>query len=796
MKDLLQLQSYWGVFMASSRSLLALSASLSVLALGAPAAAEPLQNQGQLENIVVTAQKRVEDIKEVPLSVSVVSGSELTEAHTADYEDLTRSVPGIAFSNDGGAGLDRIEIRGVSSTAGSPTVSMYMNDVPITMPNLINTGASQPRFFDLDHIEVLRGPQGTLYGSSSMGGSIKFVTHEPELDKYSGSGYLDISGTQHGGVNYEGNAVVNIPLVPGKLGLRAGFDDDHESGYIDHLGSNGAVDRKGTNAQDFMTGRLVVKWQATDDLVIEPELNFQRTVIGDTSVFYLSDPLYDQSKLVKESGHDDMIIPSLTVRDDLHWADLTSVSSYFWRHYPRTQDGTFYNSVLLEGELAGDPTLVTNYPNVDPTPVGSIPSAAYITPLFRQFSEEVRLTSKTMEETGKPYSWIGGVFFSDFKLHLADNEYMNGLSSKIGQLYGASAHDILSTVLQDNGLTNQSYNDFLLRGLDEVYMQNYTEDQKQYAVFGEFTYQIFEHLKATVGLRILHSTDSINGIGGTYFNADAQPTYSGSTNYDGYTPKFSLSYDLGNGSLYASGTKGVRLGGFNEPVPVFACQGDLANLGISKTPANFQADSLWSYEAGTKLALFGNRVSIDAAGYYIDWHNVQQQIALVTCGYDFTANAGNARSYGGEAEIRAKVTPELELTASGSGTAATLTSVSGGSGASVGQSLIGVPDWTFSFGGNYTRPLEGDDAWFLRADYSITGPSHGAFNLRDPDYSRPSYGLVNASFGLIWKGVQWQLYGKNLADSKMVIQHPNLLSVSQGYVPRPLTVGLSASAKF
>ncbi len=775
------------------RAVLALSTSAIAVAPFAVLAADPSQT---LENIVVTAQKRTEDIKDVPLSVSVISGQELTEAHTADYEDLTRSVPGVSFSSEGGPGLDRIEMRGVASAAGSPTVSMYMNDVPITMPNLINTGASQPRFFDLDHIEVLRGPQGTLYGSSSMGGSIKFVTHEPEFDGYSGSVYGDLSGTENGGVNYEANAVVNIPLVPGKLALRAGFDDDHQSGYIDHLDANGAVDRSGTNAQDSQTGRLVLKWQATDDLVILPEVNFQRTIIGDTSVFYLADPIYDQSKEVKESGHDDMVIPSLTVRDDLHWADLTSVSSYFWRHYPRTQDGTYYNSELLATELAGDQTLTTNFPNVNPTPVGTIPSVAYITPLFKQFSQEVRLTSKSMEETGKPYSWIGGVFFSDFKLHLSDNEYMNGVSNQLQQLYGISAHDVLNTVLFDNGLQNQSYNNFLLGSLDEVYMQNYSEDQKQYAVFGEFTYQIFDHLKATVGLRLLHSTDTINGIGGSYYNADANPTYSGSTTYNGYTPKFSLSYDLGNGSLYASGTKGVRLGGFNEPVPQFACQGDLAGLGITKTPANFQADSLWSYEAGTKLALFGNRVSLDAAAYYIDWHNVQQQIALVTCGYDFTANAGNARSYGGEAEIRAKVTPELELAVSGSGTAATLTSVSTGAGATVGQSLIGVPDWTASFSADYTVPLNDNDAMFARADYSITGPSHGAFNLDDPDYSRPSYGMINASLGLIWGGVQWQLYGKNLADTKKVIQHPDLLSVSQGYTLRPLTVGLSASAKF
>ena len=775
------------------KALLALSASTLVLAPLIVLAADPSQT---LENIVVTAQKRTEDIKDVPLSVSVVSGQDLTETHTADYEDLARSVPGISFSSQGGPGLDRIEMRGISSSAGSPTVSMYMNDVSITMPNLINTGASQPRFFDLDHVEVLRGPQGTLYGASSMGGSIKFVTHEPEFDTYSGSFYTDLSGTEHGGVNYEANAVGNVPLVDGKLALRFGFDDAHQSGYIDHLNANGAVDQSGTNAQDMQTGRMVLKWQATDDLVILPELDFQRTTIGDTSVFYLDDPMYDQSKLVKESGHDDMVLPSLTLRDDLHWADLTAVSSYFWRHYPRTQDGTYYNSVLLEGELAADPTLTSKYPTVDPTPVGSIPSAAYISPIFSQFSEEVRLTSKPMEETGDRYSWIGGMFFSDFRLHLSDQEYMNGLSSELQSLYGISAHDVLNTVLGNSGLTNQAYNNYLLGSLDEVYMQRYTENQKQYALFGEFTYQILDKLKLTVGMRLIHAEDNINGIGGAYYNADATPVYSGSTSYNGYTPKASLSYDIGDGSLYVSATKGVRLGGFNEPVPQFACTQDLANLGITKTPANYQADSLWSYEAGSKLALFGDRVSVDAAAFYITWKNVQQDIPLDICGYDFTTNAGNAESYGGEAEIRAKVTPELTLSATGSGTAATLTSVSQGSGASVGQSLTGVPDWTASFSFDYTLPLDGDNAFFARADYSLTGPSHGAFAITDPVYSRPAYGDVDASVGLIWRHVQWQLYGKNLADNQKVIQHPNLLSVSEGYTLRPLTVGLSASAKF
>jgi outer membrane receptor protein involved in Fe transport len=355
----------------------------------------------------------------------------------------------------------------------------------------------------------------------------------------------------------------------------------------------------------------------------------------------------------------------------------------------------------------------------------------------------------------------------------------------------------LSTVLANSGLTNQSYNNFLLGSLDEVYMQNYTENQKQYAVFGEFTYEVLDRVKANVGLRVLHAEDSINGIGGSYYNADAQPTYKGSTSYNGYTPKFSLSYDLAPmGSVYASATKGVRLGGFNEPIPQFACGTDFSKLGITKSPSNFQADSLWSYEAGSKLSLFDNRISIDAAGYYIDWQNIQQQINLVTCGYNYTANAGNAQSYGGELEVRGKVTDELILSISGSDTAATLTSVSHGAGATVGQHVIGVPDWNVHFGYEVTLPVNDDDAVFARGDYALTGPSHGAYNLQDPDFKRPIYEEVNASLGLLFGRLQWQIYGKNLTNNQKVIQHPSLLSVSQGYTLRPMTVGVSLGAKF
>ena len=187
------------------------------------AAPPPAQNSG-IENITVTAQKRSEDIKEVPLSITAVSGEQLKEQHIENYDDLARAVPNLSFSNGGGTGLDKLELRGVSSNADEPTVGLYLDDVPITSRNLVNTGAAQPKFFDIDRVEVLRGPQGTLYGASSTGGTIKFITNQPDLDNFGGSALSTLSGTDHGGINYEEQGVINIPLIEGKAALRLGAD--------------------------------------------------------------------------------------------------------------------------------------------------------------------------------------------------------------------------------------------------------------------------------------------------------------------------------------------------------------------------------------------------------------------------------------------------------------------------------------------------------------------------------------------------------------------------------------------
>jgi len=252
-----------------------------------PLAAKPAKTG--LEEIVVTAQKRKENLQKIPISVTALSAAQLQKEHIRDYDDLSRAVPGLSFGAGGSEGLTNIEIRGVSSTSGSATVGLYLDDVSITTKNFYD-GAAQPKLFDIDRIEVLRGPQGTLYGASSLGGTIRFVTPQPDMTRFFGNVSQDVSGTFHGGLNYIDTAVVNLPIIPEKLALRASIGYSRDSGWIDQYPaldatSAGSPLRNGVNHEEAFSTRLTVKWIANDDLTVTPSVFYQKDSTGDNSAF-------------------------------------------------------------------------------------------------------------------------------------------------------------------------------------------------------------------------------------------------------------------------------------------------------------------------------------------------------------------------------------------------------------------------------------------------------------------------------------------------------------------------------
>ena len=219
-----------------------------------PSASAPVASEeGGLAEIVVTAQKRTQTIFNIPVSISALAADELGSRHIGGFEDLSRSVPGLSFSAGGsgfgaGEGNTTIQMRGISSSTGSATVGVYLNDAPITTDMVFGTGAFIPSFFDLNRVEVLRGPQGTLYGASSEGGTIRFVLNDADVNQFSGKASVDVSGTAHGGMNNEETAVVNLPVKEGVFAIRLGGDYARNSGWIDNYSLTGQLQRKGVNS--------------------------------------------------------------------------------------------------------------------------------------------------------------------------------------------------------------------------------------------------------------------------------------------------------------------------------------------------------------------------------------------------------------------------------------------------------------------------------------------------------------------------------------------------------------------
>jgi outer membrane receptor protein involved in Fe transport len=790
----------------------------------------------ELQEIIVTAQKRTEDIKNIPFSVSAISGAELAEHHVADYDDITRTVPGIGFQAGPGPGLDNIEIRGVSSTSGSATVGIYIDEVSVTVSNSLYDGAVQAKLFDLERIEVLRGPQGTLYGASSMGGTIRFITKQPDLNSFSATVSTDLSGTHHGGFNNDEYGILNIPVIDDVFALRIGVDLANESGYIDHYiptpsgaGPDGSILEPGTNDSTGVRGergvndvrtqvfRVVGKYAAPDDWTITPAYLWQRVATSDTNIFYPDIGLYDQDKRVAEPYTDDLNLPSLTVTKSFGWAELTSVTSYFKRDFRRTTDGTLYNSnIFANSYVVGGLSSATNPPTPPATAqqiyetqtvLGFLASPAGYDARTEQFSQELRLSSKSTSIAGVGTNWTAGLYFANQRRRFLDDEYIPGLQTTFQNIYGYGIYTPQSVVGPSYYAATAAYPAESFAN-DLIYYGHLYPKQKQIAPFVDVGFEITPSLKGTVGVRYVSakSTEFVNS--GGFYSYGLPATYNVNENFSATTPKFSLDYALNASSnLYATIAKGFRLGGPTGPVPAYepngpppatpgTCDTDYRTFGLTGAPDEYQSDSLWSYELGSKGRYLDNRLSINAAVYAINWTAIQQTINLPTCGFNFTTNVGDAKIYGSELEVRALVTPNMTLSLNAGSTHAYITSVSAeGSGIVYpGEWVLNVPLYTVTPSFDYDAPVDDRMSVFVRGDFPYTGRSRGYFDSSGlPHVFQPGYGIVNMSVGFKREKLSVSLYVKNLLNWKNIIQYPSVNSVQEGYTVRPATFGITAT---
>ena len=757
------------------------------------AAAKKAPRSDQIQSVVVTAQKRKEDVNKVPISVSVMQGEDLVEQHITGLEDITRNIPNISFSGGtqgNGAGLSNIEMRGISSSAGSGTVGIYMDDVSMTTRNLYSLGSPEPKFFDVDRIEVLRGPQGTLYGASSMGGTLKVIMNQPDLKHTSNTFMTEVSSTDKaGGLNETANAVLNVPLIPNEMALRIGVQSSHIGGYITQIDPDTlATVHDHTNTENDLVLRAALKWAMTRDLTITPSLFYQRVKTGDLGTEYPTSQTtgaalqpYQISKPVLEPGTDKLFTPSLTVNYDMGKADLISVTSYYQRSFDRTQDGTQANSSFI-----GCCFITNNAPAGLAGALSVLPGYVYLNNQVRQLSQEFRVSSKSYDPKSgdNRLTWLGGLYFSNLHTTVNDSEPIPGIGA-LFKSYGVSPDDpnIIAGSFPGAFANDSAY----------YSVRHYRTQQE--AVFGELSYHVTPDVTATVGAREVHATDSLAREGSNYFTSTPGETIQLPNNVDtrAFTPKFAVAWNVDpTDMLYANAAKGFRLGSQNREIPLSLCGAELNSMGLSQAPASFGPDSLWSYELGNKSRFFNNRLSVNADVFYIDWKNIQVDRTL-NCTFDYETNAGKARSTGLELEVKAKPTADLTIDFSTGYSDAYLVDANQALGSQAGQRVPGVPKFNATLGGEYRFTITGDTDGFFRMTSHWTGSSYGTTHDTDTDYRRPAYATVDASIGANIGKYEVSLFGKNIGNNNKVIQQPSVQFFQENYRLTPRTIGLNFS---
>lgn len=762
---------------------------------------------GGLEEIVVTATKRSESQQTVPLSMTTFGSVALEQKAIETFFDYATKVPNLAFAPTGdGVGTARtIAIRGIS---GSNVTGFYIDDTPL--PDSID-----PRVLDVEHIEVLRGPQGTLYGARSMGGTVRLITKTPNLNDFEATVHAGLSKTSNTDrPNYTGDAIVNIPLSEGRVAVRLSGFYDSEAGYFTRnyctdpatagttclpLTTTGKTTVNNVGQVQTYGGAISFTIKPNDDLTITPRLMTQRETyngfpmadvlsypsngygypVPSGSVEQLTLPTlkprsFTQGRMfnVPEGGYDTWDLASLTLKWRTDVGEFVSSTSYFGRKVFETEDETEFVWAAITSGAGGAPA---------PGPISEVKN-------YQRFAQEVRFASSLKG----PTQFVVGAFYSD--LH--------------GRLPFAAYYPPATVPGLDNTLGGQNNPDYA----DLIFTQDFHTEIKEPAVFGEVSLQATDALKITAGLRWYQVKTTSFGYeeglatGGGPAILSPQVTSTES----GVNPKIEADYHLSpDHMIYALASKGFRPGGLVPIVPAGQpgtgtdCVAALAaqDPGVKLADTrSYQSDTLWNYEIGAKTGWLDHRVTLNAALFDIRWKNIQQAV-LLNCGFQFVANAGAAESKGGEIELRAKATDRLELSFGVGYQDAKITEAGASSPQAVGSPVYQVPDWTGNGSVTYTVPLSGEWSMLGGVDFAYIGRSFSGNNDPINPRERPAYNLIDARLSFTRRGLEIALVGKNLSNEAANLGDSRSIAAEvpgrpRLFVNQPRTIGVEVRSRF
>ena len=805
-------------------ALLLSAASVSVIstqiasAQAAPGAGKAADNQ--IQEVVVTANRSgAESLQNIATAISAVNVQQVDRAGLGNVVDLAQFTPSLSITQ-GAPGYNKFDMRGLSTGAyaGSDTsdrslVAVYIDDTPIS----VQGQTPDLRVYDLERVEILRGPQGTLYGASSMAGTIRFVTAKPSLNSTFGT--LETTGaeTEHGGPSYSLRGMFNTPIIEDKLAVRATFYEGEDGGYIDNIGLR---DKKDANLNRSTQARVAIRWKPIDRLTVDLSGIYENSHASGLNTQLSGLPAYTTSTNSPEGTRDDFSLYTLNLDYDLGFADVVSTTSYTWRRigYRSSIESTI--GYFFQDYGTGLPVGPGAYPLFQqPTSYSQqvadeIPAEKFlIDNKIHDIMQEVRLVSKN----DGPIKWTAGVFYER-------------QTRKLYQDIPTPGFDTLSYENLFFGPFNTPTGAYNSKTVDDAFNANdifsglQSEQERQIAIYTDDTWHVTKKLDLTAGVRYFDFAEKYFLFeSGVYGVVNHVPLTTNATQKaNGFNPRFNASYHIDQDVMvYAEAAKGFRYGGANQPVPIGTsgiagqCAQNLAGYGYNSAPLTFGPDHLWNYSIGEKAKLFDGRMTLNTDAYYIDWEDVQTRLAL-NCSYFFTANKGSITSKGVEAESSFRLTPELTLSANASYTDSEANGDIPTVGAFDGDQTPYFPTWIASAFAFYDRPV-GPGTMHLQVSYQYRGKEHTTFDSStttiingtltkagpNPTYAViPVQDNVGASLSYDFGRYEVGLYGTNLTNGVKVtdITRATYYAPYQAgngeTVARPRTVGVRLKAKF
>ena len=761
--------------LAATASLLALAAATPAWSQTGAEAEAAAENDVQ-EEIIVTATKRASTVQDVPFSINAQTQEDIQRSGAVTVEDLSRNVAGLTVQNLG-PGQSQVAVRGVSAgqvvrdqPGVKEQVGVYL-DESVTSLSLFTPDID---LFDLNRVETLRGPQGTLFGSGSVGGTIRYITNQPNVDEVEGliEGNLNVVDGEDLGGHLKG--AVNLPFNDTSAVRVVGYHTQY-GGFVNALREDGSLDDD-VNGGHRTGGRIALLLQPTETIRITPRIvyqeiradGFNRQEVYNlyANPFTTTRPavVFDEREqflLLRERFKDNFMLADLTAAIDFGAAELTSVTSYIDRQILVSRDAS---------ALTGSVSVDLGFPDA----AVLLPSNLRDTTDLQSFTQELRLTS-----TGSgPFQWLFGGFYSQVDRVYAQRLPTPGYDAFTDQELGAGTSAAVA-----NGF-----------GPDSPYNADLPYDIEQKALFGEISYDLTDRFTATAGLRYYDFSETRRFTsGGLFANGDDQVD---ATSSDGFSPRVLLSYEVtDNITVNAQASKGFRLGGANDPLNEPLCSdADEATFGGFD---NYEDEELWNYEGGVKTQFGG--ITFNAAAFYTDISNLQVTADAGSCSSRVVFNA-DAHTMGLEFELAAEPVEGLDLAVNGSVIEAefdeTRLKANGDvlEGIREGNRLPSVPKFQISASAFYNFPIDpeaGTNAFagvsFQHVGSRFTQPGDQENNPRTfvhglpfggapatasttLDLKLPDYQLVNLSAGIeMDNGLGITAYVNNVLDENPLL---------------------------